>query len=56
MAVRWYQLLMGHRLELREVAHWGMVEVCGQDAVRVEGPPVIWTVTAGVNARATAVA
>lgn len=43
MAVRRYQLLVGHRLELGEVAHWGMVEVCRQHAVRVEGPPVIWT-------------
>lgn len=54
MAVWRYQLLMGHRLELREMAHWGMVEVGWQDALRVEGPPVIWTVTEGVNALVTA--
>lgn len=56
MAVRWYQLLVGHRLELREVAHWGMIVVWRQDALRVEAPPVIWTVMEGVNTLATAAA
>lgn len=48
MAGRRDQLLMGHRLELGEVAHWGMIVVWRKDALR-EAPPVICTATEGVN-------
>lgn len=56
MAVGWYQRLMGHRLQLGEVAERGMVVVWGQDALRVEAPPVICTATEGVNTLATGAA
>lgn len=50
MAVRRDQLLMGHRLELGEVAHRGMIVVWRKDALR-EAPPVICTAAEGVNTR-----
>lgn len=48
MAGRRDQLLMGHRLELGEVAHRGMIVFWRKDALR-EAPPVICTATEGVN-------